>query len=587
MTRRVTVGALSAAVVATMVGATTWALAAESPAEAPVRLIVGTKTGADNAAPLRAASTMGARALDAAGPAQQAMASLRAHTVEVSAARSAKVIAALRSDPAVAYVEVDRVRQASEVAPDDPMYTRGHQIELDQVRLPGAWETTTGEAVKVAVLDTGVTPVGDLTGAVVAGWNYVGNTANTADDYGHGTTVASIVAARGNNNEGMSGGCWGCVIMPVKVLDRNGNGYDSNIAKGVVYAADKGASIINMSLGGTGYSKALSDAVAYANRKGVLVVAAAGNAGRTTNRNTKMYPAALTDVVAVAATAKGSDARASFSSYNKPGDTWVDMAAPGVITGMDRAGVYHTDQEGTSFAAPMVTGAAALIKSAHPAYTGWSLQRALLLSARKPYSDGWNRYGMLDAEKALTIDTDVTPPTITGMSPRAGSLNHGTITVTPAGVADGGSRVNKVNLYADGVYQSQDYTAPYSLTYNSSKRNGTVKLQIRVYDRAGNRTDFDRSIVVDNVLPKVTITGAPKNKAKVKGTVRITATASDASGVRRVELLINGKVKSQLAKAPYAFSFTASKQPTPMKVEIRAIDNAGNSKTDTARTYTR
>jgi len=586
-TRRVTVGALSVAVVATMAGISTWALAGETPAEAPVRLIVGTKLGADDSAPMRTVSTMGVRALDSSGPAQQAMASLRAHSLEVSAARSAKVIAALRADPSVAYVEVDRVRKASDVSPNDPMYTDNHQVEVDQVQLPAAWETTTGAAIKVAVVDTGVTQVGDLSGAVIAGYNYVSNNSNTTDDYGHGTTVASIIAARGNNNAGMAGGCWACVILPVKVLDKNGSGFDSNIAKGIVYATDKGAQIINMSLGGTGYSKALSDAVVYANRKGVLVVAAAGNAGNTSQRNTKMYPAALTDVVAVGATAKGSDARASFSSYNKAGDTWVDMAAPGVITGMDRAGVYHTDQEGTSFAAPMVSGAAALIKSAHPSYTGWSLQHALLASARKISSDGWNKYGMLDAAKALTISTDVTPPTITGMTPRVGSLNRGLITVVPSGVADGGSRVNKVNLYVNGVYQSQDFTAPYSLTYNSGRRNGTVKLQVRVVDKAGNQTAVERSIVVDNTFPTVKITSAPKNKAKVKGTVRIKATASDASGIRRVELLINGKVKSSDATSPYAFSFAASKQPTPMKVQIRAIDKAGNVKADTTRTYTR
>jgi hypothetical protein len=584
VTRRVTVGALSAAVVATMAAVTTWALAGEAPAQLPVRLIVSTKSGADTTAPLRTVSTMGVRSLDSVGPAQQPMTALRAQTLEVSAARSAKVIAALRSDPNVAYVEVDHVRKASAVRPSDPMYTAGHQIEVDQVKLPAAWETTTGDAVKIAVLDTGVTKVGDLSGAVLGGWNYVGNNSNTADDYGHGTTVASIVAARGNNNAGMAGGCWSCVILPVKVLDKNGSGYDSNVAKGIVYATDKGAKIINMSLSGTSYGRTLSEAVAYANRKGVLVVAAAGNAGNTT----KNYPAALTDVVAVGATAKGSDARVSWSSYNKAGDVWVDMAAPGVITGMDRYGAYHTNEEGTSFAAPMVAGAAGLIKTVHPSYTGWSLQRALLASARPIATNGWTKYGMLDAAKALTIDTDTTKPTVGGVSsPGAGSRNHGTITVIPTGVKDNASGISTVSLYADGVYQSQDWTSPFALKYNSGKRNGTVKLQIRAYDKAGNRADFERSIIADNTLPAVKITSGPKNKAKVKGTVKLTATASDHHGVRRVELLINGNVVQKDDTAPYAFSFTASSQPRKMKVQVRALDNAGNYKYDTARTYKR
>jgi thermitase len=584
VTRRVTVGALSAAVVATMAGVSTWALAGESPADAPVRLIVATKSGADTSAPLRTVSNLGVRALDTTdNPAQQAMAALRAQTFEVSKARSTRAIEALRNDPNVRYVEVDQVRKAAAVTPNDPMYTNGHQGELDQVRLPEAWESGTGSTtVKVAVLDTGVTKIGDLTGAVLGGWNYVGNNNNTTDDFGHGTTVSSIIAARSDNNVGMASGCWSCSILPVKVLDKNGSGFDSNIAKGVIYAADKGVQIINMSLGGTGYSKTLSEAVAYANRKGVLVVAAAGNAGNTT----KMYPAAYTDVVAVGATAQNSDSRAPWSSYNKSGDVWVDMAAPGVITGMDRFGVYHTNEEGTSFAAPMVSGAAALIKAAHPSYTGWSLQRALLSSARP--IGGWNKYGMLDAAKALTITTDEVDPTITGISaPGAGSRNHGTITVTPTGIKDNSSGIRNVYLYADGVYKAQDWTSPYSLKYNSAGRNGTVKLQIRVYDKAGNRTDFDRSIIADNTAPKVKITSGPKNKAKVKGTVKIAATASDTYGVRRVELLINGKVIQKDTTSPYAFSFTASKQPKTMKVQVRALDNAGNYKYETTRNYTR
>ncbi|WP_158647549.1 S8 family serine peptidase [Actinoplanes sp. ATCC 53533] len=588
-TRRVTVGALSAAVVATMAGVSTWAFAGETAAEAPVRLIVSTRSGADATAPLRTVSALGARSVDAGGgPAQQAMAALSAQTLEVSAARSKRVIAALRSDPSVSYVEVDHVRKASDLSPNDPMYTDGHQVEVDQVRLPAAWETTTGSAVKIAVLDTGVAKVGDLSGAVIGGWNYVSNNSNANDDQGHGTTVASIIGARGNNGAGMAGGCWSCVIMPVKVLDRYGSGYDSNVAKGIVFAVDKGAKIINMSLSGAAYSKTLSNAVAYANRKGVLVVAAAGNEGLTSARNTKRYPAALTDVLAVGATAQGSDARADFSSYNKKGDSWVDMAAPGVITGMDRAGVYHTNEEGTSFAAPMVAGAAGLLKTARPTYTGWSLQHALLKSARPIATNGWSRYGMLDAAKALTIATDVTPPVITGVSaPRAGARHHGTITVTPTGVKDTSSGVLKAALYANGVFQSHDFTSPYSLPYNSGRRNGAVRLTIRVYDKAGNQASFDRSIIVDNILPKVKITSAPKNKAKVKGSVKITATASDASGIARVELVINGKVASKDITSPYAFSFNAARQPKKMKVQIRAVDKAGNVKYDATRNYTR
>ncbi|AGZ39283.1 S8 family serine peptidase [Actinoplanes friuliensis] len=589
VSRRVTVSALSAAVVVTMAGVSTWALAGETPA-GPVRLVVGLKANAPEAATAAGAvSSMGVRTMDANGPAQKAMSALRAQTVEVSAARKASVIAALKANPDVAYVEVDQVRKAYDVSPDDPMYTDGHQGEVDQVKLPAAWETTKGSsAVKIAVLDTGVTSVGDLSGAVLPGYNYVSNNTNAADDYGHGTMVASLIAGRGNNNAGMAGACWTCAILPVKVLDKTGAGYDSNVAKGIVWATDHGAKIINMSLGGTSTSQVLTDAVAYANLKGVLVVASAGNAGLTTQKNTKQYPAALTDVLAVGATARNSDARADFSSFNKSGDTWVDMAAPGIVTTMDRFGNYHTGEAGTSFSAPMVSGAAGLLKAVHPEYTGWSLSRALLVSARPLANGSWARYGMLDANKLLTIGTELDPPTITGIStPGENWRMKGTFNVVPTGVGDAWSGVRNVDLYVDGVYKSQDRTAPYSLPYNTAGKNGTVKMQIRVWDKAGNKATFDRTIVADNGLPTVKITSGPKDKAKVSGTVKLAVTASDTYGMRRVEMLMNGKVIQTDTTSPYNFSFTASKQPTKMKVQIRAVDLAGNIKYEATRNYTR
>ncbi|MEV4638201.1 S8 family serine peptidase [Actinoplanes sp. NPDC049548] len=589
VSRRVVVGALSATVVAATAGVSTWALAEEAPAE-PVRLVVGLKADADTEAPLRTVSTMGVRSVDASGPAQHAMSELRARTLEVSPGRKDRVIAALQSDPNVKYVQVDHVRKAYDLTPDDPFYTEGHQPEVDQVKLPAAWETTTGAAsVKIAVLDTGVAKTGDLTGAVLAGYNYVSNNTNTADDYGHGTTVASLVAGRGNNGQGMAGGCWSCAIIPVKVLDKNGGGYDSNIAKGIVYATNAGAKIINMSLGGTASSKVLADAVSYANLKGVLVVAAAGNAGRTSQATTKQYPAAYPDVVAVGATARESDARADFSSYNKSGDSWVDMAAPGIVSGMDRFGNYHTGEAGTSFAAPMVAGAAGLIKTVHPSYTGWSLQRALLTSARPLAGNtGWTKYGMLDAAKALTIGTDATPPTIGGISsPGENWRVRGKVTVKTTGIGDAWSGVRNVDLYVDGKYKTQDRTAPYELVWDTAGRNGKAELELRAYDKAGNRTVFKRSVIADNTPPTVKITSGPANGAKVSGTVKLTATASDTYGLRRVEMLINGKVRQTDTTAPYNFSFKASSYASGMKVQVRATDLAGNIKYDATRTYKR
>ncbi|GID96704.1 S8 family serine peptidase [Amorphoplanes digitatis] len=585
VSRRVAVGALSAAVVVTMAGVSTWALAADT-ASGPVRLVVGLKASAPEA--VTAAGTvhaMGIRSMDVAAPAQKAMEALRAQTMEVPAARKASVIAALKRDPNVKYVEVDRARAAFDVTPNDPEYVAGKQPEIDTVKLPAAWDTTKGSAVKVAVLDTGVTGAGDLAGAVLPGYNYVDNNTKAADDNGHGTMVASLIAARGDDAAGMAGACWGCSILPVKVLDSEGGGWDSDIAKGIVWATNNGAKIINMSLGGEDYAQVLADAVAYANLKGVLVVAAAGNE----NTSAKSYPAALPDVLSIGATVRGSDERADYSNY---GPSWVDMVAPGQV--LVPVGDKFQVLEGTSFSTPMVAGAAALVKSQHPEYTGWSISRALRVAARPLDYDGdgehdaWAQYGMLDAAKALTIGTELDPPTITGISyPGANWRLRGTFNVTPTGVADAWSGIRNVDLYVDGVYKSQDRTAPYALPFNTAGRNGTVKMQLRVYDKAGNRTTYDRTIIADNTVPTVKITSGPKNKAKVKGTVKLAVTASDTYGMRRVEMLMNGKVIQTDTAAPYKFSFTASKQPKKMKVQIRAVDLAGNVKYEATRNYTR
>ena len=384
--RRVTVGLVSTAVVIGMTSVSTWALAdtGSNAAQPPVHLIVGYRLGANPATAVQTMSAMGA-ARTATGPGQQALDALHATTVQVPAARSASLINSLRMNPDVEYVEVDHVRKVAETTPNDPVYARNLQPELREVNLPKTWDRTTGSAIKVAVLDTGVNPVGDLTGAVAAGYNFVSNNTNARDDYGHGTTVASLIGARGNNDQGMAGVCWSCQIVPVKVLDSTGSGYDSAIAKGIIWAVSNGAKIINMSLGGAAYSAVLADAVAYANANSVLVVAAAGNG----NTNVKSYPAAYGDVVAVGATNRcpnfandptcttGTLQRAPFSNFNQGTNKWVDVAAPGIVTAMDSDGNYNTGEPGTSFSAPIVSGIAALVKSVHPEFTGWSLMNAI------------------------------------------------------------------------------------------------------------------------------------------------------------------------------------------------------------------
>ncbi|GIF12354.1 S8 family serine peptidase [Actinoplanes teichomyceticus] len=589
--RRWTVGLLSAALIAA-----TGAVAGPAGAApaAPVSLLVGLKPGYDATARLDTLARLGLQAAEARGQARTGrLAAIGAKAFEVPANRVELTLAALRRDPAVAYASVDPKAQAVDVAPNDPLFTSRNQPELGQIKVPAAWGTTTGSgSVVVAVVDTGVTEIGDLSGQVMDGIDLAGGDNFPKDEgrFPHGTVVASLIAGRGNDGRGMAGVCWQCQILPVRVLDREGNGSYSTIADGIIWAAQNGADIINLSLGGVTNGKVLADAVAYANGRGALVVAAAGNS----NSSKRFYPAAYPGVLSVGGSATyGADynAKASFSNY---GPDWVDVAAPGLTAGMSSNGGYYYGKtnaaQGTSFAAPLVSGVAALVKSAHPNYTGWSLQNAVISSAVKPTSvRPWTRYGLVNAAKALTVGTDTRPPAAKYISPGQNARVHGNVAIKPVGVTDNWSGVQKVDLYVNGKWANWSYTSPFAPTLKTGSRNGPIRVKLRITDRAGNATwTGERTLIADNVKPKVSLGSAKKNKAKVKGTVTVTAKASDASGISKVQLLVNGKVVATDTTAGYTLKFKVKSQKKTMKIKLRAYDRAGNyTTTGVLRTYYR
>src|SRR5438445_6264128 len=232
----------------------------------------------------------------------------------------AAVLASLQSSSAAASASKEPIAEAFDTSPDDTDWPQ--QDGLRVAGFPKAWDVTQGSSkVVVAVVATGVDANHpDLRGALVPGWNFIGNDANSSDDHGHGTAVAGVIAARSNNHVGGAGVCWRCLVMPIKVLDAKGSGDDTTIAAGIVWAADHGARVIHLSLGGPGSSVELANALAYASAKGPVVVAAAGNAGITT----QFYPAADPHAISVAATTV-ADNRYSWSNFG----SWVRLAAPG------------------------------------------------------------------------------------------------------------------------------------------------------------------------------------------------------------------------------------------------------------------
>ena len=303
--------------------------------------------------------------------------------------------------------------------PNDPKFK--FQWHLQQIHMPQSWKAAQGEGVIVAVIDTGVAKVPDLAETeLVAGYNFVDDTPDATDDHGHGTHVAGTIAQSTHNGLGVAGVAYKAKIMPIKVLSARGSGSVSGIAEGIRFAADHGAKVINMSLGGGMSTSVLANAVKYAHDKGVTVICAAGNDGK----GKVSYPAAYKHAVAVAAT-QFDETTTFYSNWGKE----IDVAAPGGNTRVDQNGdgmmdgvlqntvvpgnVSQNDYllfMGTSMAAPHVAGVAALVVGS--GVTDPDAVEALLKeTARKPGSKAdWaptkgaeNRYGagIVDASAAV------------------------------------------------------------------------------------------------------------------------------------------------------------------------------------------
>jgi subtilisin family serine protease len=326
---------------------------------------------------------------DAGVEVERAIRPIHAYLLRVAPEQQAAAVRLLRSSAAVASAGREVLAHAQDTTPNDSEWPL--QAGLRVVGLPRVWDTSRGSArIVVAVVDTGVDPgQPDLKGALVGGANLIDPAAPPRDDHGHGTAVAGVVAARTNNGQGMAGVCWFCLVMPVKVLDSRGSGDDTRIAAGIVWAADHGARVINLSLGGPGSTPELEAALAYAAHKGAITVAAAGNSGTTV----PFYPAADVNALSVAATTT-ADRAYTWSNYG----SWVDVAAPGCNVAPALGGGYGTFC-GTSSATPIVSGLAALALSTKPSATPVELRQAIERAAAP--LPGFVQFGRVDAPEAL------------------------------------------------------------------------------------------------------------------------------------------------------------------------------------------
>ena len=217
-----------------------------------------------------------------------------------------------------------------------------------------------------------------------------------------------MIAAKTDNSAGIAGAGWNTDLLAIKVADSHNKINDADVAEGVDWAVAHGADVINLSLGGSAAGTALKTAIAHAVKSDVVVVAAAGNDGTTA----KFYPAALPGVVAVGATTTGGSARASFSQHG----SWVDVAAPGVdILGANRKGSGYLSGDGTSFAAPLVSGVAALIRASRPTLSAAAVVTSLTATASTK-TLGF-AHGKVDAYKALGYHLTLSGPSVSSRSP--------------------------------------------------------------------------------------------------------------------------------------------------------------------------
>jgi len=435
-------------------------------------------------------------------------------------------LAQLRQDPRVAYAEPNYELRA-QTPPNDPRYPE--QWGLDStagVWAEAAWadaQTQLGTAsavpVTVAVIDTGVdTAHEDLAGRLLPGDNVItgAGAGNAADDSanGHGTHVAGIIAAETGNGIGIAGtaGTFPVSVLPVKALDANGIGTLYDIAQGIRLSADRGARVINLSLGARlpDYPVTLAEAVKYAQDRGALVVAAAGNDG---DRVEGFYPAALPGVVSVGASGRDHHP-ASFSNYG------ATLMAPGVEILSTLPGNHYGTLSGTSMAAPFASGSAALLLSVYPDKGAADIAEALQ-SGQRVYPEGCRTYGwgtvcdnyyyVLDAQKALGLVIGGSAPydTLEILQPQEdGSRSaHVAGEVGIMAQVSNPAKVSRVDFtLADSAGTSEtvigsvyglagggtDESGLFELTWDSTTvADGRYDLMARSFDAAGGQLNSD------------------------------------------------------------------------------------------------
>ncbi|MES2948774.1 MAG: S8 family serine peptidase [Pseudomonadota bacterium] len=518
------------------------------------------------------------------------------YIVHLTGNASEKAVAAtLAHNPHLKFAEVDG-RVKSTLVPNDSYL--GSEWHLTKIKAASAWDTTQGTGITIAILDTGVDPTHpDLVGNLVPGYNFYDNNTNTSDVCGHGTKVAGTAAASTGNGIGVAGVAGQAKIMPIRIAEATNGCYGSYsaIASGLIYAADHGARVANVSYGGLARSATVQSAAQYLKNKGGLTFVSAGNNGI----DESIIP--TTTLIAVSAT-DGNDAKASWSSYG----SFVALSAPGVGIWTTKNGGSYDAPSGTSFASPTAAGVAALMMAARPALDSTQLESLMYTSAvdlgvagRDPYYG----YGRVDATAGVqaalnaVIQADTHAPTASISSPAANASVSGLVAINVAATDNVG--VARVELHVNGTTTAADSVAPFGFSWDSTKTpNGAATLMVKAYDAAGNAgTSAPVTVNVANTVPPITNDTAPPTvkivnpvAGQVAGNVSISVNAADNSGAAGISLslTIDGVVKASGTGGALAYNWNTRKVASGTHtIGVIAKDATGNSATASVQVTTK
>jgi hypothetical protein len=497
------------------------------------------------------------------------------HVVQLPAKASEKAIAALLAkNKHLKFAELDVIASAAANA-NDPYYPKAWH--LPKIGVPTAWDASMGDGVVIAILDTGLNGNHeDIVGRAVPGWNFYDNNADTSDVHGHGTAVAGAAVAGTNNGKGVAAIAGNAYIMPVRIADANAQATGSAIASGLVWAADNGAKVANISYHGIPGNLTVQNAAKYMKNRGGLVVVAAGNT------SAEIVSPADDAMIFVSAT-DANDVKASWSSWGN----YVDLAAPGVsVYTTDRGGGYKT-ASGTSLASPVVAGVVGLMMAANPTLGPTDIEKVLFSTAQDLGSAGFDSYyghGRVNAAAAVqtaltTVAGDSTAPTVSVTSPGAGSTVKGLVAVDVNASDNVG--VTRVDLVVNGKPFASDASAPFGFSWDSTQvPDGNATLTAYAYDAAGNASSHAVTVKVantpDTMAPTAAIT-SPADGARVSGTVAVRAGASDNVGVTGMRLFINGKQVASSSGGSLSYSWNTRKIAAgSYTLQVEARDASGN-----------